>query len=235
MMTAGAAALAIAAPAAAVPTTVTVTGNVMSGFDPAGTFGAAGTSLIGRAFSAIFTIDAKPGSTSNETALSSYLAGRGAASPVGATLTIGSSTYRFAGSAGGSAQVTDAAGKGGTDGAFYMVDDTDLSLAPPVDTVFYLGVDTLRNVLTRAADGSYAASGLSLADNAKGHVRIANRDATTGLYGATTYADLAVTSIRAQVASAVPEPGTWAMMVAGFAMAGVALRRRRVEARARLA
>jgi hypothetical protein len=236
MMTVGAAAMAIAAPAAAAPATVTVTGTVMSGFDVAGTFGTAGANLAGQAFSAIFTVDAKFGSTTTGSATSAVVFGSGAASPVSAALTIGAGTYNFAGSFSGLARVSDAAGQGGTDLLYYMVEDTDLSLMPPGNTLFYAGFDTLRNVIGQADYTSNDVTGLTLADNAKGHVQIANRDAATGRYGASTFADLAVTSIRAQVAAPVPEPATWAMMVTGFAMAGVALRRRRrVDARVRFA
>ncbi len=45
------AALTMAVPAAAAPTTVTVTGSVMSGIDAGGQFGMAGASLAGRPFS----------------------------------------------------------------------------------------------------------------------------------------------------------------------------------------
>jgi hypothetical protein len=232
MMTVGAAALAMAAPAAAAPATVTVTGTVMSGFDPVGTFGAAGANLAGQAFSAVFTIEAKPASTALGTDSSAYLFGRDAASPLSAALTIGSATYNFAGSFSGLARASDAAGQGGTDLLYYMVEDTDPALLPPDNTLFYVGFDTLRDVIGQATYGAADVAGLSLADNAKGQVRIANRDAATGRYGASTFADLAVTSIRAQMAAPVPEPATWAMMVTGFAMAGVALRRRRrVDAR----
>jgi len=236
MMTVGAAALAMAAPAAAAPATVTVTGTVMGGSDPAGTFGTAGANLAGQAFSAVFTINAKPDSATVTTGNSAFLFGNGAASPVSAALTIGSATYNFAGSFSGLARAADAAGQGGTDLLYYMVEDTDVSLLPPGNTLFYVGFDTLRDVIGKGDYASNDVAGLTLADNAKGHVQIANRDAVTGSYGPSTFADLAVTSIRAQMAAPVPEPATWAMMVTGFAMAGVALRRRRrVDARVRFA
>lgn len=229
------AALTMAVPAAAAPTTVTVTGTVMSGIDAGGQFGMAGASLAGRPFSAIFTIDQAAGSTLNETATSSYLAGMGAASPISAVLTIGSASFRFAGSQNGLVRVTDAAGNGGTDSAMFFVDDTDLSQKPNDNTLLSLGFDTLRNVLSSPGFTAVAVSDLNLSDNAKGVVKIANRDATTGAFGTPTVADLSIETIRATVTSPVPEPATWAMMVAGFAMAGVALRRRRVDARVRLA
>lgn len=228
------AALTMAAPAAAAPTTVTVTGSVMSGIDAGGQFGMAGASLAGRPFSAIFTIDQAAGSTLSETATSSYLAGIGAASPISAVLTIGAASYRFAGSYSGIVRVTDAAGNGGTDSAQFFVDDTDLSQKPNDNTLLSLGFDTLRNVLSSPGFTAVAVSDLKLSDNAKGMVKIANRDAT-GAFGTPTVADLSIDTIRATVTSPVPEPATWAMMVAGFAMAGVALRRRRVDARVRFA
>ncbi|MEH3122969.1 MAG: PEPxxWA-CTERM sorting domain-containing protein [Sphingomonas phyllosphaerae] len=229
------AALTMAAPAAAAPTTVTVTGTVMSGIDAGGQFGMAGASLAGQPFSAIFTIDQATGSTVIETATSSYLAGMGAASPISAVLTIGSGSYRFAGTHNGLVRTTDAAGNGGTDSTQFFVDDTDLSQKPNDNTLLSLGFDTLRNVLASAEVGAVTVADLSLADNAKGVLKIANRDGTSGAFGTPTVADLSINTIRASVMSPVPEPATWAMMVAGFAMAGVALRRRRVDARVRFA
>ncbi|WP_235528295.1 PEPxxWA-CTERM sorting domain-containing protein [Sphingomonas sp. Leaf231] len=230
------AALAVAAPAMAAPATVTVTGTVMSGVDVGGQFGAAGTSLIGQPFSAIFTIDAASGSSMFETATSANLYGTGPASPVSAVLTIGGGSYRFAGSYSGRARVNDTAGRGGTDAVEYFVEDTDFALRPNDNTLLSLGFDTLRDVLAGADFTNVDAAGLTLADNAKGFVKIANRDPVTGTFGAPTYADLAISTIRAQAAAPVPEPATWAMMLSGFALAGVALRRRpRVAARVRFA
>ncbi len=227
--TAGAAALAFALPvaAAAAPATVTVTGTVLNGTDVGGQFGTAGADLAGLPFSAIFTVEAQPGNTLIATDTLGYLFGRGAASPVSAALTIGSGRYDFAGSFSGSARVADAAGRGGTDLLHYMVEDTDPSQLPPDNTLFYVGFDTLRDVLSRADYSLFDPIALTAQDGASGQVRIANRDAATGQFGASTYANLALSTIQAQVASAVPEPSSWAMMIAGFAMTGAALRRRR--------
>ncbi|KTT76360.1 PEPxxWA-CTERM sorting domain-containing protein [Sphingomonas endophytica] len=234
--TMGMAVAGIAGPAMAAPATVTVTGTVLSGFDAVGTFGTAGASLAGLPFSAIFTVDPSRGDTRVQTGTLNYLFGRGAASPVSAALTIGSGTYNFAGSYSGTARATNGAGKGGTDSLMYMVEDTNFALSPPDNTLFYVSFDTLRDLLGSADFTNASVVNLTTADNAKGDVRITNRNAATGTYGPTTFADLSVTSIRAQAMSAVPEPATWAMMVAGFAVAGVALRRgRRVQARVRFA
>jgi len=231
-----AAALAVAAvPAAAAPTTVTVTGTVMNGYDPVGTFGTAGADLAGKAFSAIFTVESKPDSTLTSTATSAYLYGRGAASPVSAALTIGSGTYNFAGSFSGTARASDAAGKGGTDMIYYMAEDTDLSLLPPDNTLFYVFFDSLSNLLSRPDYTAFDTVRPGPADAGQGQARIANYDPATGKFGQSTIANLSIDTIRADVASPVPEPATWAMMVAGFAMAGVALRRRRVDALVRFA
>lgn len=236
LATAGAlAAVALAAPAAAAPATITVTGNVLNGYDPSGVFGAAGANLAGLPFSAIFTIAPQPGNTMIDTASLSYLFGMGAASPVTAALTIGAGTHNFGGKLSGSARAVNNAGAGGTDGLYYSSEDTDVALLPSDSTLFYVSVDSLRDLLTRADYTSYGTIDLTAADNAQGQARIANRDPATGAPGASTYANLSLTSITARVGAPVPEPATWAMMVTGFAVAGVALRRRRVSARVRFA
>lgn len=224
------AAMMAAAPAMAAPATVTIAGTVMSGADAGGIFGTAGASLAGLPFSAIFLIEPRTGSQTVATVGGSYLSGRGAASPVTAAFTIGGRTYDFTGALGGSARVDDRAGRGGTDLVQYMVEDT--ITGAPVNTLLQLGFDTVRDVLSRPDFTSYGPLDLTLADNAKGQVRIANRNAD-GSYGAATYGDLAVTRISA--ANAVPEPATWGLMLAGFAATGVALRRRGGRARLRTA
>ncbi|WP_394648694.1 PEPxxWA-CTERM sorting domain-containing protein [uncultured Sphingomonas sp.] len=225
----GAATLAMTVPAAAIaaPATVTVTGTVLNGLDAGGQFAGIGANLAGLPFSAVFTVEAQPGNTVIQTGTLGYLFGRGAGSPVSAALTIGSRTYDFAGSFSGSARVMDAAGNGGTDLLHYMVDDTNVALLPPDNTLLYVGFDTLRNVLNSANYSAFDQIDLTAQDGATGQVRIANRDAATGTYGASTYANLSLSTIRASVMSPVPEPATWAMMIAGFAMTGAALRRRR--------
>lgn len=218
---AGALAVAtIAAPAAAAPTTVSVSGTVTNGYDAAGIFGAAGASLAGLPFSAIFTIDRQSGDTAIATPALAYLYGAGSSAPVTAALTIGTGTYDFAGTRNGSARAVDTAGNGGTDALHYMVEDA----GPAPAGLFYVGFDSLRDLLAAADYGDYGTIALTAADNAKGYAQI-------GGSGANSYAELSLDAITSQTAGAVPEPATWMMMVAGFALAGTALRRPRARVR----
>lgn len=212
----------IAAPAGAAPTVVNVTGTVANGYDTAGIFGAAGASLAGMPFSAIFTIDRQDGDMMTAAPGLSYLYGAGSASPVTAALSIGSGSHAFMGTRSGSARALDLAGNGGTDALHYMVEDAGAASTG----LFYVSFDTLRDVLAAADYRSFGTLALTAADNAKGYAQI-------GGGGANSYAELSLQTISARTASAVPEPATWAMMIAGFAVAGMAMRRARVSGRVR--
>lgn len=220
--------LVAAAPATAQVATISVTGTVMSGADGAGIFGAANASLVGQAFSAVFNIKPDTGATSVTTATLSQLFGNGSASPVDAYLTIGGNTHYFSGMASSSALVQNGAGNGGTDKLLYFTDSTDYGINPVKQTLFYVGVDTLRNIIEAADFASYPNVDVTLQDNAKGFAQVANYDKVSGSYGNVTYADLAVKTIGAKV-SAVPEPSTWMLMIAGFGTVGYAMRRRKVS------
>lgn len=220
--------LIAAAPAAAQVATISVTGTVMSGADGSGIFGPANASLVGQAFSAVFNIKPTAGATTVTTATLSQLFGTGSASPVDAYLTIGGFTHYFSGMASSTALAQNAAGQGGTDKLLYFTDSTDYGINPVKQTLFYVGVDTLKNIIDAADFASYPTMDVTLQDNAKGFAQIANYDATTGSYGNVTYADLAVKTIGAKV-SAVPEPSSWMLMIAGFGAVGYAMRRRKVS------
>jgi hypothetical protein len=75
--------------------------------------------------------------------------------------------------------------------------------------------------------------------NAAGTARLTGFEDTSGFYlftanqDGTALGSFSATAIAA--ASAAPEPATWAMMIGGFGMAGVAMRRRRARAIAGLA
>lgn len=237
MLLAGASLSAVSADAQTA--TITVTGNVTNGFDATGKFGAVGASLAGLPFSAIFTVEPKAGNTVINTATLSYLFGTGVTSPVTAALTIGTGTQFYAGKLHGSARANNGVSGGtinGTDGLYYSSEDTDVTTLPPppASTLFYVSVDTLRDLLSQANYSSYPTINLLPSDNGVGFAQVANRDPVTGQYGATTYANLALSTISATVAPPVPEPATWAMMVLGFGVAGAAMRRR-VRTTARVA
>lgn len=225
--------LVAAAPAQAQQATITVTGNILNGYDATGTFGAVGASLAGLPFSAIFTVLPQAGNAVVNSQNLSYLAGAGATSPVTAALTIGSGTYAFGGTLNSSARAVNGAGPGqvGSDALEYFSHDADFTASPATNAFLYVRMDSLRDLLNKADFSSYSTINLTASDNATGKVQIANPTA----FAPSTFADLSVTTISASVNSAVPEPATWMMMIAGFGVAGAALRRQRAKATIRFA
>jgi hypothetical protein len=217
--------------------TITVTGNILNGYDKAGAFGSPNSNLTGLPFSAIFTVQPKAGDTVINTPSLSYLFGTGGASPVTAALSIGTGTYYFGGKLSGSALASNGASPGtiGVDGLYYSSEDTDVSTLPPASTLFYVSIQSVRDLLSKADFSSYSTINLTPADNAQGLAQVANYNQLTGTYNDVSYANLSLTSISAKLSAPVPEPATWAMMIVGFGLAGVALRRQRSRGQVALA
>ncbi|UYY76471.1 PEPxxWA-CTERM sorting domain-containing protein [Sphingomonas sp. R1] len=95
-----------------------------------------------------------------------------------------------------------------------------------IQSVVYFDLATIKSV-TRTPDG--LGGGLKVI--ASGIFRIAGYDPTPGVMTLTTQGS-GLTSFSATAVNAVPEPASWAMMIAGFGMAGAMLRTtRRVRVR----
>lgn len=221
--------LALVQPASAALLTATVSGTVTpqagsgDAFD-VGVFGTGYQSLVGRAFSVtyIFDLDDAAFQASYVGAFSPVTAAAGGAwSPVPsasfgqAALTIGARTVTFAGISFGG--VTAGTGERTFDivdfsqpGIFYSVATNlfDASLSFPA---LLASAGGWRGTFDHAAD---------LASSTPSSFFIAYGD------GRLAGAGLAPTSVTIAI-SAVPEIDSWIMMIAGFGVTGVAMRRRR--------
>lgn len=77
--------------------------------------------------------------------------------------------------------------------------------------------------VTRTSD----ALGGTLAFTGGGTIRFNGYDATPGIFSFTAQGNNLTSFSASAVSAAVPEPGTWAMMLLGFGAIGFAMRRRR--------
>ncbi|NJC05311.1 hypothetical protein GGQ97_001104 [Sphingomonas kaistensis] len=81
--------------------------------------------------------------------------------------------------------------------------------------------------ITRTSD----ALGGTLAFTGSGTIRFNGYDATPGIFSFTAQGSNLTSFSASAVSAAVPEPGTWALMLLGFGAVGYSLRRRRATAR----
>jgi hypothetical protein len=208
-------------PAAAAVKTATYSGTLQSGNDLTGVFGAANTNLAGASYIATFTYDRNlGGSQSTVPGVSDSSAGGsfyGTASPmISASITINSITRSF--SAG--------------------FDDLALTSANPFPQAWHvaqrkvLGADFVTakyNPLTSA--GSLDDDVAPNAATGTGSFQIYAFDSLTAAtteFATGIFANDAIYSVGDAVV--VPEPASWAMLIAGFGLTGTAMRRRRQHA-----
>lgn len=223
--------IALSQPASAAVVSYTYSGSVDFGADDFGLFGEAGASLNGAGFTAVFSRDdalALP----EDIVLgrdNSYVAGSGMNQPVTAVLTINGVAFEIGGVAGKQSQYDDgeyeafshfASGPGssltlggGTLGTFAPMPGNVLASAD-------------YHTLASLPPGGFPAFALSgtfefIHPDSNGSQRtFANFTPTGFLVGPNPDGG----------AGAVPEPATWAMMLAGFGGVGWTLRRRRAMA-----
>jgi hypothetical protein len=219
LLLAGAAsAVAFSTPAFATKVIVTYSGTISSGHDQAGEFGAAGDSLAGMIFSAQYIFDTKRGATISDDEISNSYGGTrfGTSNPlVTASLTINGQTIYPEFSSGEiynynngleSQQISH--------GVSYY--DNEFSYK---ETVLYNNV---------WFDGDYYPNNFvtftgSLVGNHEGYYQNSFYDYSQSSYVYDTFVILSATNLTI---TAVPEPTTWAMMVAGFGIIGFAARKR---------
>lgn len=198
--------------------TVTYAGTVASGTDSSGVFGLAGQSLTGLSYTAVFIVDTSRGSRFySPPALDNVIGGdyQGNDSPsLGATLTINGIAFAFNGqnlgiqsNYAGRSEIASYASDLAQNGAF------DASFIGNAIAVVDLPYDM---------ETPYSGTGSRSSGGYTNDFQIA--------YGPgnmmTSYATgrLSPTSVAVQLG--VPEPTTWGLMIIGFGIMGLALRRR---------
>ena len=223
----GAASLAVAAPASAAITIATYTGHFTGGaetsIDVTGLFGAPFTPLGGTAYKAVFRIDDTLPGAPVYVPISQYTDGtkiQGGSDygtnvlPVSGTITINGRTQSFLGNAASVAiQIHH-----NYDSTIHYVSGRRGSLFAHIvefEPIEFLTTPDLRAPLEYDLPAGDPNSGI--------YFSIYQNDATTYDYafGAATIDHISITA-----GSAVPEPAAWSLMIAGFGLVGVALRRR---------
>lgn len=238
-----AAAAVVSTPASAGITIVTYEGLVRTGYDYTGYFGQAERALDGAHFSARYVLsdDGAAGITFNPPTSSEFdLLHLGAgATLTGASITIFGVTRELScAGAGDYCAVThhQSANEGGVWGVSTSLQSFGVDARIPTITdsqSLNLSLTSSSNPVTPSFDyripftysfqpGDVAAGSLAIARYVDPVV------GPGGFYTDRVIAQLAPTS----VAVSVPEPGTWGLMLLGFGVAGVALRRRTLSATA---
>ncbi len=212
-------------------TTLTFSGRFTSGRDNAGLFGPWGSNLAGRAFTATYQVSTFASSSTGAGVDSLSLSAPTAISfsikinnttQSGAANTLGSvGTLDGLGGlgAGGIDRVQAAAIRTATTGALTRTFDLSASVQSGLHNILS---DTLATAIPSL---SYT---VATGDSASGYFQISQSGATSSVlsYGAMRIEQVNVLTTLPPAAP-VPEPGEWAMLLAGLAVIGSAARRRR--------
>lgn len=217
-----AAGLLAAMPAAAAVKIAKYSGIVRNGYDQTGVFAAPGSDLTGYSWVATFTYDRALGGNQDTDGVTLDLSfggpgnGGGGSPIISSTITINGVTRSIAGSWSGLVSTdTSPAVK------HYAHDNSD-------DGTTYTYHYTIIFAFPAGAPGSLDQSfGPVAAAGAVGNVDWQTYDLATRRYTERAYADFGHEVVYS-VGNAVPEPASWALLIAGFGLVGVTLRRRRV-------
>ena len=230
---------------------ITYTGQIYQGSDETGVFGLAGQSLVGQAFTAKFIVDtAKAGALHDTDVFYDVLYGYGAAGPVSGSITINGFTEAFGNDYNADSRHDYSLQPGCDpsacgDGMFMQKAQ---NLEQHLEGSILYSASGLLSGGGTSSDGTIsgfahtAVNYTGLPVTLGGYAEIydyaldLSANKTTTIRKAT--AALLVASVTTQTfgagidepTSAAPEPASWALMIAGFGMAGATLRRRRVLA-----
>jgi hypothetical protein len=225
------AALAVAQPSSAAIITVTVSGTLSSGFDQSGMFGAANTDLTGAIFSVVEYFDTTKGQLvlGGSGGTSDILAGgfgvNGLPSPGSAIVTVNGISSSVSGNQIGLLQTR-------TNGATSSSQVNEVTFGPGLTTengvAFGLSSSAPLHILDGWHTDCPAIEDCHGGFSFEQYTYLSQPDLPAA-YVYSNHGAFDVDSIDVTV-TAVPEPATWAMMIAGFGLTGAALRRRRALA-----
>lgn len=203
-------------------------------------FGMANTFFVNVPFKAVFTRnDATVGATTYDTACCSGIFGMEAASPVAGRLEINGFAFDFGSKFGQQSQFD-----GDIEGFQLSANNSyEESIAPDlVRSVIYAMTISANGSGTDYLSGDYRSLGSLTPDTTPGWTWNSQVSFGETVYNAGTnqpvsnhnygWALLTPTTMSV-VSSPVPEPETWALSILGFGIAGLALRRRRMNTRIR--
>ncbi len=232
------AALALALPHQVNAATVVITyqGIVDSGFDITGVFGQAGQDLTGLSYTSVYTLtEPTPGAivVNDGTSGSTYGGTNyGVASPVSATITINGITQSVAGNYIGIAQQVDGLPSlNDFDLVFHEAQDqTNTAIAESNNLIYDVIQSNVYNFVNSSNYFQSLTYSVNAGDMASGAFLFYSADLANGVtpvYAAGSLTPQTVNIAGFSATATVPEPETWAMMIAGFALLGAVTRRRR--------
>lgn len=200
----------VASPASAADYLVTFSGTIWAGMDQAGIFGAARSSLAGKAFTADYVL-----TTPIQAAVQTWepgsigISGSGDNSPIRGSLSIAGKKYDF-GTYLGYVGLSNAH-QGYTDQIQYSI---YTSFTTYMDTTVASSVRDFVPNLDPATPLAYDVQG---GDTNLGYFQIGG--------AGTAYGYLLTSRVEVAKVAAVPEPASWAMLIGGFALVGASMRR----------
>jgi len=212
--------LSVASSAPAAKVLITYTGTVSDAFDTSGEFGVPNSDLSGLPYKAVFKLSPKPGTFIYNDGVFGITSGSGATNPLTATLYINGLSHFFTQE--GVASLTNGSGLGSEDRVLHLV---RLSIDPFNGFIFQTIFSSDHDFV---ASSDYAHSlnySVQPGDGVDGMFGIKGKDGPTGGF---------LSPETVTITSFVPEPGAWAMMIAGFGLVGGMLRYKKSALKARV-
>ena len=230
-LAATASAISFSSAASAANWLITYRGHVVSGYDATGEFGTVGATLDGAAFTAVYRLtEPTPGAVVFNDPNFSYTFGSfyDGNNPLSASVTINGIKQLFTGALFGSFGQADQQNDFlGYDATSHQVQDGENTSTEFTNN--HISNYILSNVNNIVDSSDYhqnlnyrAQSG----DTSYGYLALGTYDFFNGVSVHDAAATLYNDSVTISQLNAVPEPASWALMIAGFSLVGAAARRR---------